>query len=148
MPAGLPDKPVDHAETKAGAFARRLGRKKRLEYAAADLFVFSSVTETQGLVLQEAMVHGLPCVAVSGGGASLSIDEGVNGFVVRNEPDTFAGTVLNLLHDDDLYARLSEGAARSGREYGTGKMAERIVEVYEQAIAGRDLARRNLASLR
>ncbi|PMX81813.1 glycosyltransferase family 4 protein, partial [Pseudomonas sp. GW460-C3] len=39
-------------------------------YAAADLFVFASITETQGLVVQEAMVHGIPPVAVFGGGAS------------------------------------------------------------------------------
>ncbi len=117
-------------------------------YAASDLFVFSSVTETQGLVLQEAMSHGLPCVAISGGGASLSIEEGVNGCVVRNEVEAFASTVLSVLGDDDLYARLSEGATRSGREYGTGKMAERIVEVYRQAIAQRDPVRRAHATLR
>ena len=42
-------------------------------YAASDLFVFSSITETQGLVVQEAMVHGLPAIAVAGGGASAGI---------------------------------------------------------------------------
>src|SRR5690606_39264152 len=50
-------------------------------YAAADLFVFASITETQGLVVQEAMTYGLPAVAVIGGGASEGIEEGVNGFV-------------------------------------------------------------------
>ena len=38
-------------------------------YAAADLFVFSSLTETQGLVVQEAMTHGITAIAVAGGRA-------------------------------------------------------------------------------
>jgi 1,2-diacylglycerol 3-alpha-glucosyltransferase len=117
-------------------------------YAAADLFVFSSVTETQGLVLQEAMAHGLPCIAISGGGASASIEDGVNGFIVRNEPGSFATSVLDLLDDDDQYARISGGAARTGREYGVGRMTERIVDIYRDAIAVKKGVVRNVATLR
>lgn len=104
-------------------------------YAAADLFVFASETETQGLVIQEAMVHGLPCVAVTGGGASLSIEPGENGLIVRNNASEFASAVLSVLEDDRLYAKLAEGASKSGREFGTGRMCTEIVRVYREAIA-------------
>lgn len=107
-----------------------------LYYSAADVFVFSSMTETQGLVVQEAMSHGLPAVCVGGGGASASIRDGVNGFIVKNDPKMFAGTVLRILRDDALYSGLSESAARTDRLNGTPEMCERIVAVYRRAIEG------------
>jgi 1,2-diacylglycerol 3-alpha-glucosyltransferase len=103
-------------------------------YAAADLFVFASLTETQGLVVREAMNYGLPAVAVQGGGASESIDDGMNGFVVKNDPHQFAQCVLRVLEDDELYIRLADGATRTARMHGPGEMAERVVEVYRDAI--------------
>jgi 1,2-diacylglycerol 3-alpha-glucosyltransferase len=129
------------------AIARRLGIGDRVRfvgfvpheevsryYSAADLFVFSSMTETQGLVVQEAMTYGLPAICVGGGGASANIEDGENGFIVRNEPRQFADTVLEVLHGDDLYSRLSENAARSVRMRGTPEMCEKVVAVYRQVI--------------
>lgn len=109
-------------------------------YAAADLFVFSSVTETQGLVIQEAMLYGLPAVAVVGGGASESILDGENGFVVRNDVARFAEQTLDILADDVLYARLSVGALESVRDKTLEAMAQRVVGVYREAIANEPAA--------
>jgi 1,2-diacylglycerol 3-alpha-glucosyltransferase len=106
-------------------------------YAAADLFVFSSITETQGLVVQEAMTYGLPAIAVIGGGASAGIEEGVNGFVVKNDAATFAETVLQVLGDETLHTRLSDGASRSVRAHGTGEMADRMVQIYREVLAAK-----------
>ena len=103
-------------------------------YAAADLFVFASITETQGLVVQEAMNYGLPAVAVTGGGASEGIVEGENGFIVRNDAAAFAEEVLHVLGQENLHARLSDGAVKSVRRQGTDAMCDRVVEVYRQAI--------------
>jgi 1,2-diacylglycerol 3-alpha-glucosyltransferase len=104
-------------------------------YAAADLFVFSSLTETQGLVVQEAMNYGLPAVAVLGGGASEGIEEGLNGYTVKNDPHTFAEEVLRVIADEELLGQLSEGASRSTRSLGTEAMCHKVVDVYRQAIA-------------
>lgn len=103
-------------------------------YAVADLFVFASITETQGLVVQEAMSYGLPAVAVVGGGASSSIENGLNGFVVKNEAYEFADQIQGVLEDDMEMARLSDGARRSVRMYSTAHMTEKVVEVYRKAI--------------
>jgi len=103
-------------------------------YAAADLFVFSSITETQGLVVQEAMTHGLPAVVVAGGGACASVVDGLNGFVVKNEPAEIAGTARQIFGNETLYARLSEQAPRSVRELGVAAMGERVLSVYRQVI--------------
>lgn len=103
-------------------------------YAAADLFVFSSITETQGLVLQEAMTYGMPAVAVFGGGAGETIVPDLNGYTVKNEPIEFADTVLNVLNDEHLYARLSQGALQTVRERGSEAMVQSVVDVYRKAM--------------
>jgi glycosyltransferase involved in cell wall biosynthesis len=103
-------------------------------YAAADIFTFPSVTETQGLVVQEAMLHGLPTVAIGGGGASLAVTDGVTGHVVRNDPEDFADHVLGLLHDEASYDQMSLAAAREGRKFGVGSMVQAVLQVYREAI--------------
>jgi glycosyltransferase involved in cell wall biosynthesis len=104
-------------------------------YAAADLFVFSSITETQGLVVQEAMVYGLPAVVVAGGGAAAAVQDGINGLVVKNDAVQFADAVLELSSNETLYRRLCEGALRSIRGSGTPEMCESVVAVYRKAMA-------------
>lgn len=101
-------------------------------YAAADVFVFSSITETQGLVVQEAMAHGLPALAVAGGGASAGIHSGENGFIVKNDAKQFASKLLQVMEDQSLYEHLSRGALNSVRAYTTEQMAEAVLGVYDQ----------------
>ena len=103
-------------------------------YAAADLFVFPSITETQGLVVQEAMTYGLPAVVVGGGGAGAGVVTGENGWLVPADADAFSEAILRIMGDDELSSRLSEGAVRLVRQYGSDAMAERVVEVYLKAI--------------
>lgn len=99
-------------------------------YCAADLFLFASVTETQGLVVSEAMTYGLPAVVVQGGGAGASVVDGENGFLVRNDAGQLAQRALQLLSDESLYARMSDAARRSVRSYTIADMVERVLDVY------------------
>jgi 1,2-diacylglycerol 3-alpha-glucosyltransferase len=117
-------------------------------YAAADLFVFSSITETQGLVVQEAMTYGLPAICVAGGGASAGVEDGENGYIVRNDLANFSGKVLKVLGDDKLLAKLGEGAARSVRMRGTGEMADRVLDVYRTVLREREGVPQPLGVLR
>lgn len=103
-------------------------------YAVADLFVFASMTETQGLVVAEAMSYGLPAVVVQGGGAGAPIRDGENGYLVRNDPGVLALQAVRILQDDQLHARLSEGARRTPREYTAADMTDRVLEIYRAAL--------------
>ncbi len=103
-------------------------------YAAADVFVFPSMTETQGLVVTEAMSYGLPPVVVQGGGASGSITAGVDGFVVPNDPDDMAQAVLRLLRDPLLYDRTSRNARATALKYTDRAMERKMVEVYRRVL--------------
>lgn len=107
-------------------------------YAAADLFVFPSITETQGLVVQEAMAFGLPAVVVVGGGASEPVEDGKNGFIVSNSEAPFSERVLQLLSDDALYAGQSQEARKSVREFGAAAMVGRVLGVYRRVLDEHD----------
>ena len=54
-------------------------------YASCDVFLFTSVSETYGNVVAEAMASGLPCVIANGGGSAHFIEHGVNGFLCPHE---------------------------------------------------------------
>lgn len=103
-------------------------------YAAADIFVFSSTTETQGLVVVEAMTYGLPAIVVRGGGAGAAIEDGVNGFLVPADPGIMADQVLDVLNNEGTYERLSDGARKTSMQYTISAMAERVLTVYHRAL--------------
>jgi glycosyltransferase involved in cell wall biosynthesis len=103
-------------------------------YAAADLFVFASVTETQGLVVSEAMSYGLPAVVVQGGGASGAVVDGETGLLVRNNAEEFGRAVLRLLADDALHARMAVAARRSTIGATPRESAENVLAVYQSVL--------------
>ena len=86
-------------------------------YASASLFLFTSVSETYGNVVLEAMASGLPCVIADGGGSADFVDQGRNGFKCDpfNEAD-YVNKILSLLDDAPLRARFTaEGLAFSNQ---------------------------------
>ena len=105
-------------------------------YNASDLFVFSSFTETQGLVIGEAMSHGVPAVAVRGGGASAAIVENENGFIVNNSASQLSDAILKVLQNPALLGRLSENARRSVKLWTHSDACDKVLEVYESAVCG------------
>jgi len=100
-------------------------------YAAADVFVFPSKTETQGLCTIEAMGTGLPVVAIGEMG-TLDVMRGDNGgFMVRNDEREFTEAVVSLLRDEGLRKRKSEEAVAWARQYRVGATIERLERLYK-----------------
>jgi 1,2-diacylglycerol 3-alpha-glucosyltransferase len=99
-------------------------------YAAADAFVFASRTETQGLVLLEAMAQGAPVVSTAELGTRSILVPGSGALVVPEERAAFAAAVVRVLSD----AGLREGMAARGRAYArswsASAMAQRLAQVY------------------
>ncbi len=79
-------------------------------YAASDIFVFSSLSETQGLVLVEAMASGLPQVAVDAEGVSDVVRNGKTGYLTQLSIDGFSSKVLDLLGDAALRRKMSDAS--------------------------------------
>jgi len=119
-------------------FAGFLGRTKLDPlYQASDLFLFPSKTETQGLAVGEALAAGLPCVVVNAGGAPESVRDGVDGFLVEDDPAQMAAWTLELLADPAGRRRLSEDAKRGAQSRTPEHVGGRMVSVYEELIAAR-----------
>ena len=81
-------------------------------YHSADLFVFSSMTETQGLVLIEAMAAGLPVVAVKAFGVQDMVDHMVNGILTECDQGQFYEAICTLLENQELYHRFQQEALK------------------------------------
>ncbi|MEP6492290.1 MAG: glycosyltransferase family 1 protein [bacterium] len=93
-----------------------LDRDKALPrlYASADAFLFSSLTETLGLVVLEAMAAGLPVVATPAGGVADHLRDEHNGIAVEaNDVDEMADAIVALTMDAARRRRLSAGARRT-----------------------------------
>lgn len=103
-------------------------------YACADIFMFGSMTETQGLVVSEAMSYGLPCVVVAGGGASASIIDGENGFIVKNDPEAICERVRELLAYPLLYEKISAASVLTVQDFTMEAMTNAVLNVYAQVL--------------
>ena len=101
---------------------------------AADMFVFASISETQGLVTMEAMSAGLPVVAVDATGTSDEVTDGEQGLLTENDSDALAQAILKVLDDPALYARLKDGATRKAQSFDIMAKARQMLDVYAQAI--------------
>jgi len=128
------------------AFAGYLDRATALLdcYAAADVFVFSSRTETQGLVLLEAMAMGCPVVAQAVMGTRDVLREGDGALIAEDDVHDFARKVLALLGDRGLYERLSRRALDYAGTWSNESCARRLEEYYVQLIERTAPARRTL----
>jgi len=106
-------------------------------YCAADVFEFASRTETQGLVLLEAMALGVPVVstAVMGTGDILKAGEG--GIVAEEDEDDFARKVVRVLRDGELQCRLGEGGREYVKQWSSSACAARMIDFYSEVIEGR-----------
>ena len=100
-------------------------------YAAADVFVFASRTETQGLVLLEAMAQGAPVVSTAELGTRSILRPGCGALIVQEELDPFAAAVTQVLQDATLRNELSERGRTYARSWSSGAMARRLAELYD-----------------
>lgn len=117
-----------------------VGEKNQTEvrdyYAGSDIFVYASVSETQGMVISEAMYMGLPIVAVDSAGVSDLIIHKETGMLVEEKKDVFEKTLELLLQDDTLKKKLSQTAKSYALEHFTDIVcSKRLLKVYRDTIA-------------
>lgn len=103
-------------------------------YAAMDVFAFSSLSETQGLVLAEAMTAGLPVVALDASGVREILRNGQNGRLLAQETDSngFAKALTELANATfGTRARLAATARKTAAEFSWPATIARIESLYE-----------------
>ena len=106
-------------------------------YRAGDAFVFASRTETQGLVLLEALALGVPVVSTAVMGTA-DVLRGVRGALVApDQLDGFAATVVRLLHDPALRTALGAAAPGDAAAWSAAAMAGRLLDLYRELVLAR-----------
>ena len=102
-------------------------------YQAADLFVFSSLTDTQGIVVLEAIASGLPVVALRDEAFTLMVKNGRNGFLVRPtaSPMQFARRIAVLLQDERKWRTFAATSTQVAREFSEEEQARKLARLYE-----------------
>ena len=104
-------------------------------YAAADIFVYASKSETQGMIISEAMILGLPVVAVMATGISDTVIDGETGFLTNENEKQFAFKVEKLIADNDLREKFGENGKRIALEnYTSNICAQKMLNLYEKTI--------------
>lgn len=99
-------------------------------YSAADVFVFSSLTETQGLVLLEAMAQGVPVVAIPRMGTIDILGPTLGCRHAPHDLKGFALVVRDVLEDKGALAALGAQAREYALSWSSSKMAQRLSALY------------------
>lgn len=110
------------------------GQDLACAYAAADLFVFPSLSETFGLVVLEAMSSGLPVVVRDHGGVLDIVQDGQSGFITTSE-DQFTRRARQLATDPALRARMSELARARAEQFTYRAVMAQLEDYYREALS-------------
>ncbi|AZO93990.1 glycosyltransferase family 4 protein [Halocella sp. SP3-1] len=126
-------------------FTGQLSYDKVIDYyCGCDLFVFPSVTETQGLVILEAMAGGMPVTAINAAGSSIMVDNNINGILTKDDYYLFANGIIDILTDEEKYKYLKENALKKAADLSMDKMADRLIASYQEALS-QQRAKKSLA---
>ena len=110
-------------------------------YRIGSLFVTASETETQGIVLIEALASGLPLVAVDAGAVSELCQDGKDGILCQpKDVNGLAKAMIKILQDKDLCKRYSKAGLEIANFHDLNRTLTRFEEIYKEAIASKNHA--------
>lgn len=102
---------------------------------ACDAFLFTSKSETQGIVLAEAFAAGLPIVAVEASGVEDIVENGMNGFRTAEDAEIWTDQILAMLKQRE---KMSERAKVTAAGYRSTQLAAYEEMLYRQCIAAKE----------
>jgi glycosyltransferase involved in cell wall biosynthesis len=103
-------------------------------YRCADIFIFASRTETQGLVLLEAMAQGVPVVSTAELGTRDVLQEGQGVWIAKEVLTDFSDKVVRMLKDKDARIALGRKGYDYAQTWSARRQAERMVAFYKTII--------------
>ena len=106
-------------------------------YAAADVFVFASLTETQGLVLLEALAIGLPVLAIPALGAAEIVNPRRGALPAAGTPNAFAAQLVELIDRPNRLRRMAAEGIAFAREWDAHAQGVRLATLYGHLAARR-----------
>lgn len=114
-------------------------------YQAADVFLFASLTDTQGLVILEAIASGLPVVALKDEAFSQMVLAHKNGFLIKKaSPRDFAQKVIKLLENPVLWKNFSKQSQRIAQGLSKENQTKRLLQIYRKWVGKAPLICRSM----
>jgi 1,2-diacylglycerol 3-alpha-glucosyltransferase len=104
-------------------------------YRAADIFIFSSRTETQGLVLLEAMAQGVPVVSTAELGTRDVLQNGLGVWIAQENLADFSEKIVTMLRDNEVRKYLGEAGREYAQTWSASMQAERMLAFYSSVLA-------------
>jgi 1,2-diacylglycerol 3-alpha-glucosyltransferase len=112
---------------------KRTGVALREAYRAMDVFAFASRSETQGMVVAEAMAAQLPVVALNAAGVREVVNE-TNGLLLPSTvtPSDFAHALERVTAEPARRAKLAQAAGETAQEFSRERSATRMLAFYQE----------------
>ncbi len=108
-------------------------------YRTGTVFAITSKTETQSIVLMEAMASGLPCVAVDAGAVHELVKNNKNGYLVEADDITaVANSLVKILTNKERQAKMSEESVARAAKHDISHTLTRMEEIYTQVLENRE----------
>lgn len=145
MVGGGPEEDWAHARVKELAIDSKVTftgmvpkEEANLLFGFGDVFTFPSYTETQGIVIAEAMAAGTPPVAVGKMGPLDLIHDDKDGYLTKLSVSDFVEKAVKLLKDDKLREIFAtEGKRRTG-EFSNETSVSKLISLYEKVLDRKD----------
>ena len=106
-------------------------------YELSDVFAFPSLTDTQGLVINEAASAGLPIVMIDKDITSV-VENNINGIIARPTKEDLAKAILKILNSDELETSMSKESKLLAKQFTERKQAEKLEILYKELLAKYD----------
>jgi len=104
-------------------------------YKGADIFVFPSISETQGLVVLEAQIFGTPVVGVAQNGVAMVMENDKGGLLAKNNtPKEVAELCIRLLKDRPLYEQKRKEAEQNARDWSMDKFVSIMLDNFTHLV--------------
>lgn len=100
---------------------------------ASELFLFASKSETQGIVLEEAMAAGNPIVAVRASGVEDVVKNGINGYMTEEDVEIWSDKAAELIQSPD-YRQVCMEVRKTAESYRASRLAAHAETLYRQCM--------------
>lgn len=104
-------------------------------YKNTDLFIFSSLVETQSLVLTEAIAAGLPIVALKDQVCQGLVENNKNGYLVTPyQPKIFAEKIVKILTNQEKIQKFSDHSRQLSKKFSASLLTQKLIKLYQLAL--------------
>jgi glycosyltransferase involved in cell wall biosynthesis len=108
-------------------------------YHSCDLFLFASQSETQGIVLLEAMAAGLPIVALDGSGVCDLVNDGITGYRTEKKMEHYMERLEYLLNHKQIRDQMSEKSVEEAYRYLETYQATKAIRCYQSILIQKEV---------